>query len=178
MSILTWLTRVLLWASVLLFGLSILFRVNDVYLNTSSSLSLGLYQATAAPISKNTYVFFCPPEWPIFYLARERHYINSGACPGGYGLLLKRVFAMSGDTVAIDRSGVYINGKWLPNSAQRAFDPKNKALPLFELPPHALTDSELLLMSDVNSQSFDARYFGLINRKQIRSVVRPLIIWN
>lgn len=178
MGILKWLARVMLWTSILLFLLSIIFRIKDVYINTSNSLPRGLYQAVNAPISKNAYVFFCPPEQPVFDMARERHYINSGACPGGYGLLLKRVFAMSGDTVAIGYSGVYINGQWLPNSAQRAFDQKNKALPHYELPPRELTGSELLLMSDVNSQSFDARYFGLINRKQIKSVVRPLIIWN
>jgi type IV secretory pathway protease TraF len=41
-----------------------------------------------------------------------------------------------------------------------------------------LDDSEYLLLSDVNPQSFDARYFGLIARDQIQQVVRPVFTWS
>ncbi|MEI2656826.1 MAG: S26 family signal peptidase [Nitrosomonas sp.] len=41
-----------------------------------------------------------------------------------------------------------------------------------------LDDSEYLLLSDVNPQSFDARYFGLIARDQIKQVVRPVFTWS
>nr|WP_256205485.1 S26 family signal peptidase [Nitrosomonas cryotolerans] len=40
-----------------------------------------------------------------------------------------------------------------------------------------LHDSEYLLMSDVNPNSFDARYFGLIAGLQIQHVVEPVFTW-
>ena len=40
-----------------------------------------------------------------------------------------------------------------------------------------LKDNQVLLMSDYNPLSFDGRYFGPINRAQIRSVIRPVLTW-
>ena len=110
-------------------------------------------------------------------MARDRSYINQGDCPGGYGLLLKRVFAQSGDTVFIDQTGIFVNGKHLPNSAQLKADAEGQPLPQYRLKA-VLDDSEYLLLSDLNPQSFDARYFGLIARDQIRQVVYPVFIWS
>ena len=111
-------------------------------------------------------------------MAMDRSYINRGDCPGGYGLLLKRVFAQSGDTVSIDQAGIFVNGKYLPNSAQLKIDAEGHALPQYHLDQRVLDDSEYLLLSDVNPQSFDARYFGLIARDQIQQVVRPVFTWS
>ncbi len=110
-------------------------------------------------------------------MAIDRSYINRGNCPGGYGLLLKRVFAQSGDTVSIDQAGIFVNGEHLPNSAQLTADAEGHALPQYRLQA-VLDDSEYLLLSDLNPQSFDARYFGLIARDQIRQVVRPVFTWS
>jgi type IV secretory pathway protease TraF len=41
-----------------------------------------------------------------------------------------------------------------------------------------LNDSEYLLMSDVNPNSIDARYFGLIAGLQIQHVVEPFFTWD
>ena len=111
-------------------------------------------------------------------MARDRSYINRGDCPGGYGLLLKRVFAQSGDRVFIDQAGIFVNGKHLPNSAQLKTDAEGHALPQYHLDQRVLDDFEYLLLSDVNPQSFDARYFGLIARDQIQQVVRPVFTWS
>ncbi|MBL8368460.1 MAG: S26 family signal peptidase, partial [Candidatus Accumulibacter sp.] len=40
-----------------------------------------------------------------------------------------------------------------------------------------LSGSELLLMSDVSGISFDGRYFGPIDRSQIKGVIRPVFTW-
>lgn len=44
-------------------------------------------------------------------------------------------------------------------------------LPQYRMSARILGDSEYLLMSDVNPNSFDARYFGLISGFQIQHVV-------
>ena len=163
--------------SVSLFVLSIGFRISGIYINTTPSLPVGFYKVVDEPIVSGAYVAFCPQQDEIFDMARDRSYINRGNCPGGYGLLLKRVFAQSGDTVSIDQTGIFVNGEHLPNSAQLKTDAEGQLLPQYRLKA-ALNDSEYLLLSDLNPQSFDARYFGLIARSQIKQVVRPIFIWS
>ncbi|MBS0152679.1 MAG: S26 family signal peptidase, partial [Nitrospira sp.] len=42
---------------------------------------------------------------------------------------------------------------------------------------HVLASSDLLLMSDANSRSFDARYFGPVHRAHIQSRIHPIWTW-
>jgi len=163
--------------SVSLFVLRIGSRISGIYINTTPSLPVGFYKVVDEPIISGAYVAFCPPQNAVFDIARDRSYINRGDCPGGYGLLLKRVFAQSGDRVLIDQAGIFVNGEHLPNSAQLTADAEGQPLPQYRLQT-ALNDAEYLLLSDVNPQSFDARYFGLIARSQIKQIVRPIFTWS
>jgi len=156
------------------FALSILFRIAGIYINTTPSFPVGFYKIIDAPITKGAYVSFCPPQDSVFDMAMARHYIGTGDCPGGYGMLLKRVFALAGDTVSINESGIQVNGELLPNSAQVRADIDGHAMPQCLLET-VLDDSEYLLLSDLNPHSFDARYFGLIAHVQIKHVVEPLL---
>ena len=158
-------------------ALSIGFRVSGIYINTTPSFPLGFYRVVDEPITKGAYVSFCPPQNEVFNMAVSRNYINQGDCPGGYGLLLKRVFALAGDTISISGAGISVNGGLLPNSAQLTADIAGYPLPQYRLET-VLDDSEYLLLSDLNPQSFDARYFGVITRAQIQHVVRPLFTWS
>ncbi|WP_292995102.1 conjugative transfer signal peptidase TraF [Nitrosomonas sp.] len=168
----------ILTLSISVFVLSIGARISGTYINTTPSLPVGFYKVVDEPIVSGAYVAFCPPQDAIFDMAKDRSYINQGNCPGGYGLLLKRVFAQSGDTVSIDQAGIFVNGKYLPNSAQLKIDAEGHALPQYHLDQRVLDDFEYLLLSDLNPQSFDARYFGLIARDQIQQVVRPIFTWS
>jgi len=163
--------------SVSLFVLSIGAKISGIYINTTPSLPVGFYKVADEPILSGAYVAFCPPQGAVFDMAMDRSYINQGNCPGGYGLLLKRVFALSGDTVSIDQTGIFVNGEHLPNSAQLTADAEGQPLPQYKLKA-VLNDAEYLLLSDLNPQSFDARYFGLIARSQIQQVVRPIFTWS
>ena len=167
----------ILTMSASLFVLSIGARISGIYINTTPSLPVGFYKVVDEPIASGAYVAFCPPQNAVFDMARDRSYINQGDCPSGYGLMLKRVFAQSGDTVSIDQAGIFVNGKHLPNSAQLTTDADGHPLPQYRLEA-VLEDSEYLLLSDLNPQSFDARYFGLIVRDQIQQVVRPVFTWS
>lgn len=166
-----------LTTSASLFVLSIVLHVTGIYINTSASLPIGLYRIVDDHISRGAYVAFCPPHSDVFEMAVARGYINPGNCPGGYGQLLKRVFAVAGDTVAIDQLGIVVNGKLLPNSAPLGIDALGAALPQYRYTA-MLSESEYLLLSDLNPQSFDARYFGVIDRTQILHVVRPILTFS
>ncbi|MXS78824.1 conjugative transfer signal peptidase TraF [Nitrosomonas sp. JL21] len=170
------LTVTVLVVSVSLFVLSIGAKISGIYINTTPSLPMGFYRIVHEPIVSGAYVAFCPPQNEVFDQALARGYIGRGNCPGGYSLLLKRVLAMAGDTVLIDQAGIVVNGEHLPNSVQLKADANNQPLPQYRFDA-VLDDAEYLLLSDLNPQSFDARYFGFIARDQIKQVVRPIFTW-
>lgn len=146
-------------------------------INTTKSIPVGFYWMTGDPVKKGSYVILCPPETELFDTAKERGYIGAGFCPGGYGYMMKRVAAVADDVVLIAADGVRVNGDLLPLSVPRAVDNAGRPLPRIEIKRYTLGTSELLLMSDVSNTSFDGRYFGPIDRKQVRSAIRPILTW-
>lgn len=143
--------------------------------NTTRSIPVGLYRIVDEPVGKGAYVIFCPPQLPLFGEARERGYIGAGFCPGDYGFMMKRVLAMGGDAVTSMDEGLSVNGELLPASAPLAKDKAGRAMPRYPFSDYILGNSELLLMSDVSSTSFDGRYFGAVSLSQVRGVLRPVI---
>ena len=136
---------------------------------------MGLYRVIDAPVGKGEYVIFCPPESSLFDEARSRGYLGAGFCPGGYGYMMKRVWAVAGDRVIWGEEGIAVNGKVLPASAPREADNAGRVLPRYTFSDYTLKESELLLMSDVSWSSFDGRYFGPVDAGQGRGVVRPVV---
>lgn len=160
----------------LAFGL-VLAHESGLRLNTTRSIPVGLYRMSNDPIVKGAYVLFCPPERPEFDLAKERGYIGAGFCPGGYGNMMKKVLASDHDIVSVTDDGVTINGMLLPASHPAEADSMGRALPRFRMTDHVLAPSELWLMSDTNRRSFDARYFGPVQRIHIQSLIHPVWTW-
>jgi conjugative transfer signal peptidase TraF len=146
-------------------------------LNTTRSIPLGLYWMSNDPIVKGASVLWCPPERSEFDLAKERGYIGAGFCPGGYGSMMKKVVASHHDVVSVMDDGVTINGTLMPASQPCEADSLGRPLPRFRVTDHVLASSELLLMSDTNSRSYDARYFGPVPRAHIQSRIHPVWTW-
>lgn len=146
-------------------------------INTTKSIPVGLYWTSSAPVEKGAYVLFCPPQTPVFAIAKERGYIGAGFCPENYGYMMKRVLAVQNDSVTRDANGVRVNGELLPLSARINADKSGRPLPDYEHNSYTLGDDEVLLMSDVSALSFDSRYFGPIPRAQIETVISPVITW-
>ncbi|SCZ86416.1 Plasmid transfer protein TraF [Nitrosomonas mobilis] len=167
------LAGLVLFMSAGIFLSAVVCRAAGIYYNHTPSFPVGFYKIIDAPVGKGAYVSFCPPQAKVFDIAMARQTIDRGNCPGGYGMLLKRVFAQRGDTVSIEAAGITVNEDLLPNSAQIS----GLELPPYRMEQKMLDDSEYLLMSDVNPYSFDARYFGLIAHAQIQHVVEPLFTW-
>lgn len=147
-----------------------------VRINTSPSISLGLYWATGEPAKTGDYVMWCPPRSETFDLAKERGYIGAGLCPGGYGYIMKRVAAAKNDVVTVADEGVRVNGDLLPFSALLKADQAGRPLPRYR-PGYKLNEHQVLLMTDVHPFSFDSRYFGPIDRSQIKTVIAPVLTW-
>ncbi|MGJ0637225.1 conjugative transfer signal peptidase TraF [Xenorhabdus bovienii] len=145
--------------------------------NTSESIPVGFYSITSMPIAKGEYVLFCPPQQKVFEEAKTRGYINSGFCTGSYGYMMKKILAAKGDIVSVNQDGVTVNEEKIPFSKPLLMDASGHPLPRLTIDSHLLNANELLLMTDQSSSSFDARYFGFINQKQIKGVIRPMFTW-
>lgn len=162
-------------AGILAFGLAC--YAAGMRINTSKSIALGIYWTSAEPVRKGTYVLLCPPQVGVIDEARRRGYLPYGFCPGNYGYLMKKVFATAGDTVNIGDAGVSVNDQLLPFSVPLKQDAAGRQLPRYQASHFVIGNSELLLMSDVSSTSFDGRYFGPVNRSQIKTVIVPVFTW-
>jgi len=158
-------------------ALLVICYIAGARVNTTKSLRVGLYWTSSAPVEKGAYVLFCPPPRDVFDEAKKRGYISTGPCPGDYCGMMKRVFAAKDDVVTVADDGVFVNGKLLPYSVPLAADMGGRPLPRFRINNYKLSDDELLLMTDVSAISFDSRYFGLIKRSQIKTVIRPIFTW-
>ena len=101
-------------------------------------------------------------------------YIRPGFWPGDYGLMMKRVAAAGGDRVASSEDGIIVNSELLLASVPLETDKAGRMMSRHEFYDYTLGESELLLMSDMSSTSFDGRYFGLVDRAQVRGVIRPV----
>lgn len=146
-------------------------------INTTRSIPLGLYWASSKPVEKGAYVMFCPPQVGVFDMAKERGYISTGLCPGQFGYIMKRVLAAKNDAVTVSDDGVRVNGELLPFSKPFKADKGGRPMPRYQSNSYTLGDYEVLLMTDVSPISFDSRYFGPINRSQIKTVITPVITW-
>ncbi|MCL6482804.1 MAG: conjugative transfer signal peptidase TraF [Janthinobacterium lividum] len=145
--------------------------------NVSRSIPLGLYWTSSAPVSPGRYVIFCPPQLGVFDEARRRGYIGAGFCPGGYGYMMKKVLGTGNDAVSVAPDGVRVNGRLLARSAPLAADGNGRPMARFQSDQYILSEYQLLLMADANPRSFDARYFGPVQRAQVRAVIVPVLTW-
>ena len=158
-------------------AMAISAHLSGVVINTTASLPLGLYRTIETPVARGVYVKFCPPPSALFDEAARRGYLHAGFCPGGYMPLLKRVLAVPGDRVKVTPDGVRINGERVRLSEPMHVDGSGRPMPRYAQ-DRVLTASEVMLMSDVSSVSFDGRYFGPIDLRQVEAVIEPLYTWS
>lgn len=118
-----------------------------------------------------------PPQNEIVKEAKKRHYITAGFCPGNYGYMMKKVLATPIDTVSFNSDGIYVNQERLALSKPILTDGLGRAMPIYQGKDVVINDSQLLVMSDVSSVSFDSRYLGPIHQKQIINVIQPVFTW-
>lgn len=76
---------------------------------------------------------------------------------------IKRVVAVSGDTVEIREGKVFVNGELLQEVASTLTDRETWA-------PHLVEPDTVWVLGDNRSNSDDSRYFGSVHRTQIRGM--------
>jgi conjugative transfer signal peptidase TraF len=150
-------------------------------INRTHSLPKGLYWAVDKVPERGDIVTFWPDDSEPFRMARERGYIIPGRHndqgAGGYDLMMKKLLALPGDIVSITDAGVVVNGALIPNTHPLDSDNIGDPLPVLRIDSYRLGEHEALFLSDHLPRSFDARYFGVQDMRQIVDVVVPVWTW-
>lgn len=144
-----------------------------IRVNVTPSIPLGIYKIVDREPQKGDFIIFCPPDLPLFQEVKLRGWINEGFCEGKLGLMMKVLVAVQGDVVSSSFSGVIINDQPYPNSKPI----QGLRVPISFLTNYKLKEGEILTMTDHNPLSFDGRYYGILNKKNIKGVIEPLLIW-
>jgi conjugative transfer signal peptidase TraF len=145
-------------------------------LNSTHSIPIGIYKVTYEPVQKGKYVMFCPPDNEIFREAKERGYLQKGHCKNNYMPLMKMVAATEGDTVSVFGDGIHINNKILPQTEPIFKDGLGRPLTPYPLTYYQLKSDELFLVGNFVPNSWDSRYYGIITKEQVESVVKPILV--
>jgi conjugative transfer signal peptidase TraF len=172
--------RFTIWTAVFMLSilaLGALLAVLGFRINTTDSIPIGIYRMTADKNLKNAYVIFCPDDRPVFQKALKRGYINNGLCPDGYGYLMKKVVATTGDKLTVNNQGVFVNDKFIPYSKPQLKDAFSRSLPQWHIQNYQLNQNEVMTMTDQSQWSFDGRYYGPIKSGQIKGMLTPIWVY-
>lgn len=138
-------------------------------INLSSSMPLGLYRVTSAPVEGDALVEACVPLGAADF-ALANGYLPPGDCPGGVAPVLKRVLAVPRSEIDSQPRSLAVNGQHLAMTSSSR-DSAGRSL------PHAYGHFSLLgsyWLVGANPRSWDSRYFGPVPRSAIRHRVLPL----
>ncbi|NQD93783.1 S26 family signal peptidase [Pseudomonas sp. CrR25] len=133
--------------------------------NASDSVPAGWYSiAPAGPVVAGDLVLVrLPPDATT--LAAQRGYLPSSVP------LLKTVAAVTPQQVCVLAAQVLIDGRLVARQLRR--DRQARALPAWRACRHLVGD-ELFLLSTINPESFDSRYFGPVSSDAVIGRARPL----
>ncbi len=134
--------------------------------NASESAPIGLYRIAPADRLEVTQLVLARPPAPLATYLTERGYVGAGVP------LLKRVAALSGQTVCRDEVSVTVDGAaW---AVARERDRMGRLLPAWQ-GCRTLTGDEVFLLNWDAPASFDGRYFGPLSVSAI--IGRATAVW-
>lgn len=167
------LTRAILGVGLASFGLAGVAYAAGVRLNLTGSIPRGVYRVTSGPVVRGATVLACLPS-SIAAFARSRGYVPSGSCDDGSAPVGKTLAALPGDTVGVTDSGVYVNGRLLPNTAPLSRDSNGRPLPRLRIDRYVVPPGKAWLLSSYSPRSYDSRYYGAIDVTHITVRVQRL----
>lgn len=133
--------------------------------NASASAPIGLYlRRTAFGPRRGDLVLVRPPV-ALASFAAARRYLPLGVP------LIKRIAALSGDTVCSRGAFVFIDGRM--RLKRLRVDGRGRPLPAWSGCHHLVSGEVFLAMPDV-PDSFDGRYFGVLPTATIKGRLVPL----
>ena len=161
------------------FALGVMLILNNLqrwgfYRNLTASLPEGLYQIVTP--GQSNIIVFCPTGFASDF-SIERGYRLDGNCPDKHAPLLKPIVAQAGDTVTVQPTGIYVNGKRLPKSQQYTIDSLHRPLPRYPSGTYIVQQGTAWVISSYSSTSFDSRYYGPIQLSEVVHYVKPYVTY-
>lgn len=155
----------ILLSIILLLGIGY-YSSKNLLINESDSITTGIYRKTLFNnFSKGNYVMFLPEDKFQKYIGK----IPLNKRNGKKIILLKKIAASEGDEIEVNNFILYINGeekgKLLKLKGLTEISPSYKKI---------LKKDEFFLLGET-ANSFDSRYFGTVQRKELISQVKLLI---
>jgi len=136
------------------------------YVNVSPSLPIGFYKIKeTSSLEKGAIIAFFPPEKVHFLQVRNWLSLDIP--------ILKPVVALDGDHCCIQNKELKINGKKYCEIAK--IDTEGLDLPQIDF-CRDLTKNEIWVGSNRIKNSFDSRYFGVIQKTKILAMVTPWLV--
>ncbi len=155
--------------------ISTLITSFNIKINLTSSIPKGIYvlKENKIHIAKGDTVLFClPGKYNKFILNRK--YLSHGSCDLGYAPIGKKIVAGPKDHVIISKSGITVNGNLLKDTRPLPKDDKNRSLYQITI-EKVLKENEFIVASSKRN-SFDSRYFGIIEKKVIKGILEEVIV--
>lgn len=137
--------------------------------NVSASVPLGLYRIEPGKDPRVGDLVALRPSPDLGRFLAERHYVEVNA------LLIKPVAAVSGATVCRSGARVMVDGRPVASALPR--DRFGRPLPTWS-GCRRLAADQLFLIASYRRDSFDSRYFGVVDRQGIVGRARPLWTWS
>jgi conjugative transfer signal peptidase TraF len=144
--------------------------------NTDSAAPAGVYRVTSGRFQRGDLVAACLPA-AIAQVGLARGYLRTGPCAGNAEPIGKVAGALPGDTVAIQRDGVAINGRRIPRSAVASRDSVGRSLTHVPFGVYTVTAGQVWLFGFHDHRSWDARYFGPVPLSSVRGALAPVLTW-
>lgn len=138
--------------------------------NHTDSMPHGIYRIVPGRPHRGDLVTFSLAETnPYFKISLERHYLGHD----GNRPLLKILEGVPGDRLEITRTGIRINSELLVSTQAKRTDQHGRKLPVF-LNSTIIPAAKCLTLSTYNANSFDGRYFGLVDMNRLQRVIPVL----
>jgi conjugative transfer signal peptidase TraF len=155
-------------------ALSMSAHVAGIRPNFSASAPSGLWisHQITAPLHRGMIVGLCPPSTvAVVQLFSSNGTLPYGECPETHTrLLLKPIAAVEGDTVRIEQGKpATVNGWALPNTSA------HKTVVAWPDGEYIVKPNQVWVFSTYHSTSFDSRYFGPVDIKDVHEEAEPLL---
>ncbi|WP_320005662.1 conjugative transfer signal peptidase TraF [Maridesulfovibrio sp.] len=139
-------------------------------INLTDSMPHGIYQIVPGKPGRGDLVTFSLAEDnPYFQISLERHYLGLN----GNRPLLKILAGLPGDSIEIADNGICVNSELLPRTQAKICDRHGRQLPIF-LKSTVIPSAKGLALSTYTGNSFDGRYFGLVELSRLQRVIPVL----
>ena len=160
------LLRLITCSCALCFICALLLNFSNVWINLSDSLAHGVYTVTTqkSDLKKGDLILTCIPELYSNF-ALERSYLMAGKCYDKVAPVGKYIVATTGDLVQSTSDGIYVNHILIKNSKALNEDKNGNPMFIYKI-NRKLTENELFVINE-KENSFDSRYFGIINKRQV-----------